>query len=141
MKTPFGILIVDDNECVIHTAKTAFEHCARKIMTENPDVDITVTCARSGDEAIKAARANSFDLIIMDICMPVMDGLEATRIIRSMPNYRDCVIAGFSCLSGKDITVRMYQSGIDTILNKPTRVEQITMLIETVMTMRCGGYS
>ena len=71
------VLLVDDNEISLDISE--------KLLSNK---GIEVTKARNGKEAVDifSKEDGRFDLIIMDILMPVMDGLTATRMIRSMPN-------------------------------------------------------
>ena len=70
------VLLAEDNELNMEIAK---------FILENAGMKVTVAC--NGKEAVNqfaSSRENQFDLILMDVMMPVMDGLQATRIIRSM---------------------------------------------------------
>ncbi len=70
--TPLNILLVEDNvlnQKLIYLNLTKYKHC----------IDI----ANNGKEAVDKVKATKYDLIIMDLMMPVMDGLEATSRIRT----------------------------------------------------------
>jgi len=70
---PVHVLVVDDNEI---DRQVGEEFCRL--------LGFSCEFARDGEEAVAAARAGRFDLIMMDICMPRMDGVEAARLIRQL---------------------------------------------------------
>jgi len=74
----------------------------------------------NGHEAVERAKENSFDLCLMDIDMPVMDGFEATKIIRSNMNYFP--IMG---LSGSARKVECLLTGMDDFLLKPYKLNKL----------------
>ncbi|MGF1922874.1 MAG: response regulator [Bacteroidia bacterium] len=82
----------------------------------NVDVDVV----ENGEQAIAKIRENEYNLVIMDTYMPVMDGLEAIKLIRSeiVPNKKDIPIISFSAAimeSDKQIAL---DAGADDILDK-----------------------
>ena len=78
-----------------------------------------VTIANNGREAIEAVTRERFDLVLMDINMPVMDGLEATRILRQDPNYRSTPILAFTAHAIDEDRATILGAGLDDILKKP----------------------
>jgi CheY-like chemotaxis protein len=74
--------------------------------------------AVDGLEAIKTFRANFFDLILMDISMPVMDGLTATKTIRAINHGADIPIIAITA-HGKQFYERAIESGCNDLIEKP----------------------
>ncbi|HXI87942.1 MAG TPA: ATP-binding protein, partial [Parvularculaceae bacterium] len=78
-----------------------------------------VTIANNGQEALDAVAGERFDLVLMDINMPVMDGLEATRILRQDPNYRKTPILAFTAHAIDEDQNSLLSAGLDDVLKKP----------------------
>lgn len=82
--------------------------------------------AHDGKEGVEAAKQQKFDLVFMDIQMPIMDGYEATIAIRNStnPNVDTCIIAltASAMLSQKD---KAFQAGMTDYLSKPFTPEQL----------------
>jgi CheY-like chemotaxis protein len=89
--------------------------------------------ARDGREAVEAVRLKNYDLIFMDVQMPEIDGLEATRRIRSLKSLpvRPYIVAmtANAMKEDRDICLR---SGMDDFITKPVRVEEIKAVIKRV---------
>jgi CheY-like chemotaxis protein len=83
--------------------------------------------ATNGIEAIEALEHQSYDAILMDIQMPEMDGIEATRIIRQRWNNRPRIIAATAVAICLDACL---EAGVDDFLVKPLRIEQLRAAIE-----------
>jgi CheY-like chemotaxis protein len=76
--------------------------------------------AESGEQAIRLARERRFDLILMDIRMPHMDGLETTRHIRSLPDPHGRVpILAVTASAVRDMEAQCRDAGMDGFLSKP----------------------
>jgi len=77
-------------------------------------------CSTAGAEAVAVARERELDLILMDLQMPVLDGLAATKQIRAGERERCCarapVLAYTSCVLDSDV---LHQCGLDGVLEKP----------------------
>jgi CheY-like chemotaxis protein len=106
---PLRILVAEDN--------AVNQHMLRAILNK---LDHSVEIAKDGQCAIELLNAGEFDLILMDIRMPVMDGLEATASIRAMndPNSNTPIIALTADISAGNISEYM-SVGMNAICGKP----------------------
>ncbi|MCL2029362.1 MAG: ATP-binding protein [Deltaproteobacteria bacterium] len=109
------VLLVDDNE--VNTL------VAKKLLRK---MGLEVTTAENGkaaldrlEEATEAGRRPAFDLVLMDIQMPVMDGFEATRLIRANPEYEGLVIVAMTAHAFAEERERCLAAGMNRHLPKP----------------------
>ncbi len=92
------------------------------------------TVVNNGKEALETLVNRSFDLIFMDVRMPVMDGLTTTREIRThMPVDRQPKIVAVTAHAVKGERERCLLSGMDAFLSKPVRPELLEQVIEEVL--------
>ena len=101
---------------------------------------IEITTANNGAEAVEAFKVSSFDLILMDIQMPVMDGLEATRQIRALQiiegMYPECAIVGLSAHAMSGDRERYMAEGMVDYLTKPIRTEALRAVLDDCLTKK-----
>lgn len=88
-----------------------------------------VESAYDGEEGVRKAMSNAFDIVLMDVQMPQLDGLEATQRLRSR-GYKKPVIA-LTAHAMHEEKQRCLQAGFDDFLTKPIRREQILSSLET----------
>lgn len=106
-----AILIVDDDE----TSRLYAEMIVKK-------TGVNILKADNGLEAVEAVRAgNEIDVILMDMSMPVMDGFEATKIIKSLK--KNIPVIALTSLNLARQKKKMKDAGCDMILNKPVKAE------------------
>jgi len=118
-----SVLVVDDNPTNRMVATTLCEMYGCRTET-----------AENGAEAVEMARTGRFDLILMDIMMPVMDGTEATRRIRSGggPASRVPILA---LTANADLSDAAFYKhcGVNGVVEKPIRPEQLLSAMNTVL--------
>ncbi|WP_229509295.1 CHASE domain-containing protein [Massilia sp. CCM 8734] len=79
----------------------------------------TVVVANNGKEAIDLMLKERFDCVLMDVQMPVMDGFEATRMIRSDARLRDALVIAMTANAGRDDQSRCLEAGMNEFVTKP----------------------
>lgn len=103
---------------------------------------IEIAVAANGLEAVKAFREREFDLILMDIQMPEMDGLEATRQIRAIQTrealHGGCEIVGLSAHAMSGDRERYMAEGMIDYLTKPIRTEELREVLDACLAKKQG---
>ncbi|WP_163291983.1 response regulator [Desulfovibrio sp. JC022] len=91
-----------------------------------------VTCAENGADCLEALGRNNFDAILMDIQMPVMDGLEATRTIRTSTDFikvREIPIIALSAHANKESRYSALEAGVNGYLCKPFEMDDLKKIL------------
>jgi two-component system sensor histidine kinase/response regulator len=94
-----------------------------------------ITVANNGREAVSLAQTGAFDLVLMDVQMPEMDGLEATAILREQEagTSRHLPIVAMTAHAMVGDRERCLQAGMDDYLSKPIRARELLAVIEQVI--------
>lgn len=103
------LLVVDDNEMNLMVISQYFD-------SWNVEADE----ARNGLEAFEKVQERDYDIVLMDLQMPIMDGYEAARSIRSLGGkFQDLPIIALSASVSNDVIVKVTSNGMDDYLSKP----------------------
>ena len=122
---PRTMLIAEDNEATIATFSGYFDAKGYRVLI-----------ARNGWEAFAHAREYQPDVIVMDIQMPDMDGLEAIRHIRSDKQGQAIPIIALTALAMDGDRERCLAAGADDYLGKPVNLKRLTETIERLLTSK-----
>ncbi|QPG06187.1 response regulator [Salinimonas marina] len=91
---------------------------------------ITFDVAEDGQQAVtKVDNAPQYDLVLMDVQMPIMDGYEATRVLRGK-GYTDLLIIGLSANAMKEDKVLALKAGMDNYLTKPIKRDALAAMLK-----------
>jgi signal transduction histidine kinase/CheY-like chemotaxis protein len=94
--------------------------------------------AHDGSEAIEKAQISNPDIILMDIQMPVMDGLEAIRRLRKDPGFATTPIIAITALAMPGDRERCLEAGANEYMSKPVRLKLLKQTIEELLGDRLG---
>jgi CheY-like chemotaxis protein len=89
-----------------------------------------IDMAENGEEAIKKAETKIYDLILMDIELPEMGGVEATRLIKIKPDYKNIPIIALTSYAMKGDKERFMEAGFDEYIPKPINVSDFLKKVE-----------
>jgi len=118
-----SILIIDDDAAVSRTLSLILTRAGHQVTT--------VTSGRKGLELLTQ---NGFDLVLTDIIMPELDGIEAIRRIRTdHPGLRIIAMSGGGQIDKADFLHMAEALGADRVLEKPVRSERLLELVGSVM--------
>ena len=110
------VLIAEDNAVNVMLMKKLFSKWG-----------IVPVIAENGERAIELLQYGNFDIVLMDLQMPILDGLEATKIIRRMPDPKkaNVPIIALTASALFDIKDRVYNSGMNDYVSKPFKPNEL----------------
>jgi CheY-like chemotaxis protein/anti-sigma regulatory factor (Ser/Thr protein kinase) len=129
---PIQILLVDDNAVNLLVARMMLKKCFPKA---------EITQANSGPEALDKLREQTFDLTLMDMVMPEMDGTEVTQILRRdfPPPACDMPILALTASANPVDHDRCLASGMNDVLHKPLDEPQLITKISNALAAHAWG--
>ena len=117
------ILIVEDEQDVAGLIKHAVERTG----------DAEAEVVESGDTALKAVAERPPDLVLLDLNLPVLDGVEVCRILRSRTDTRQLPIIILTARGAEDDKVTGLEIGADDYISKPFSLRELTARIRAVL--------
>ena len=121
------VLLVDDEQDILELLKYNLEREGYQ-----------VTTALNGRDALRSAKANRPDLIVLDIMMPGMDGVEVCNQLRQLPEFKQTLIT-FLSARGEDYSqIAGFEAGADDYITKPIRPKVFVSKIKALL-KRSGG--
>lgn len=122
---PANILVVDDTLSNLRLLERMLGERGYKVRP-----------VRSGEAALRAARASAPDLILLDINMPGMNGYEICRQLKADESLRDIPVLFISALSETDDKLRAFEAGGVDYVNKPFQFDEVYARIRTHLELR-----
>ena len=105
---------------------------ARRLMLEGYEVSLAI----DGEEGIVKARADQPELILMDMSLPVMDGWEATRQLKSDPKTRSIPVIALTAHAMSTDRDKCLEAGCDDYDTKPVTIDRLIPKIEALLDKR-----
>ncbi|MFN8282416.1 MAG: response regulator transcription factor [Chitinophagales bacterium] len=106
----FKILVVDDEPDIL-------EFLSYNLEKEG----FLVETAENGKQALEKAKKNQPDIILLDVMMPEMDGIEACRTLREMPQFENTIIAFLTARTEDYSQIAGFETGADDYISKPIK--------------------
>ncbi len=122
------VLLVEDNTINQLVAKRLLER-----------LSCTVELADDGLAAVERVRLTQFDLVLMDLQMPGLDGFKATRAIRVLPLARQPRIVALTANAFESDVKACREAGMDDFLSKPLRLDGLIRVLESLESFRRAG--
>jgi CheY-like chemotaxis protein len=119
---PVTVLLVEDTEDNRFMMRRLLEMTGYRVVE-----------AMNGEEAVRLAEAESPQLILMDLSLPVIDGLAATRLIRKLPRFEVIPIIAVSAHDTSDFQMEAIQAGCNSYITKPIDFNELEQLIAQML--------
>ncbi len=122
------VLVVEDEPLNIKLLKDVLRYAGHAVIE-----------AVNGQEGVDLAIANKPDIILMDIQLPIMDGMEATRILKANPDTRNIPIIALTGYAMTGDENRMREAGCDGYLSKPFKVAELLRMMNSMSGQNSAG--
>ncbi|MDD2714503.1 MAG: response regulator [Candidatus Wallbacteria bacterium] len=125
-KKEFLIMIVDDNE---QNRLVLQREVQKGLPLVYPGLSFKTLSAENGQLALDLLLLHEFDLVLMDVDMPVMDGLTATEKIKADPNFKAIPVLAITAQAMKGDEEKCRAAGCDEYISKPIDRKRLKELI------------
>jgi two-component system alkaline phosphatase synthesis response regulator PhoP len=122
IKENYRILLVDDDEHILLSLKSIFETAG-----------FSVQCADNGKEAIELAKKFVPHLVILDLIMPGMDGIEICHELKNIPTLQKTLIAFYSARNEDYSQIAAFSAGADDYIIKPIRANVFVVRVKALL--------
>ena len=116
------ILVVDDDENILSLERTILEQKG-----------FDVTAAAGGAEALKLLAGQVFDLVLLDVMMPEIDGFTVCRKIKEDPRLKDVPVIFLTAKGGGEALAEGFESGAVMYINKPFTANKLLTIVNTML--------
>ena len=116
------ILVVDDDENILSLERTILEQKG-----------FDVTSAGGGVEALKLLGEKTFDLVLLDVMMPEVDGFTVCRKIKEDPRLKDVPVIFLTAKGGGEALAEGFESGAIMYINKPFTANKLLTIVNTML--------
>jgi DNA-binding response OmpR family regulator len=116
------ILVVDDDENILNLEKTILEQRG-----------FEVTGAVGGAEALEVLGRRTFDLVLLDVMMPEVDGFTVCRKIKEDPRLKDLPVIFLTAKGGGEALAEGFESGAVMYINKPFTANKLLTIVNTML--------
>jgi two-component system sensor histidine kinase/response regulator len=124
---PKSILVVDDDENILNLEKTILEQKG-----------FEVTTAAGGAQALSVLADHSFDLILLDVMMPEVDGFTVCRKIKDDARLKDIPVIFLTAKGGGEALAEGFESGAVMYINKPFTANKLLTIVNTMLDSGSG---
>ena len=116
------VLAVDDDENILSLERTILEQKG-----------FQVTGAVGGAEALKILATEQFDLVLLDVMMPEVDGFTVCRKIKEDPRLKDIPVIFLTAKGGGEALAEGFESGAIMYINKPFTANKLLTIVNTML--------
>ena len=128
MAAPFRILVVEDEPVIREFVRT--------LLGES---DVEVVTAANGAEGLKLARTEKFDLILLDVVLPQLDGVTVCRMLKSDPSTAGVPLHMLTAKTKKADVETAMKAGANGYIQKPFRGAELMDLVDQLKAKRNGS--
>ncbi|TVZ41992.1 response regulator receiver domain-containing protein [Alteromonadaceae bacterium 2753L.S.0a.02] len=99
------------------------------------DEGFQITCVDSAEEGLEMLEIKNYDMVLMDISLPGMDGKEATQKIRATPHLKDIPVLALTAHAVQGERESIIASGVDGLVTKPVDEEELISRISNLLSL------
>jgi twitching motility two-component system response regulator PilG len=121
------ILVVDDDENILSLERTILEQKG-----------FVVTTAAGGAEALDILGKEEFDLVLLDVMMPEIDGFTVCRRIKEEPRTKEIPVIFLTAKGGGEALAEGFESGAIMYINKPFTANKLLTIVNTMLEPPAG---